>query len=104
MAAGGLNVFVEDLEWHSRLFDRLNGAVELGFGADEDTEFVRRDASLLGQPVSDRFDFFGFGFQHSDRWRRAVENGDGIAAIFGVAVYVGDFRAEQSIGLRANLV
>ena len=59
---------------------------------------------LLGEPAADRFDLFAFALQLPNRRRRAVENGDGIAALLAVAIHIRHFRPEQPIRLHADLV
>ncbi|MDN5939748.1 MAG: hypothetical protein L0H83_13950 [Salinisphaera sp.] len=58
----------------------------------------------LAQPLADRLGLLFGIFCHLDQGRHSVEHGHGAAAPFAVAVHVGNFRPEQTIGLHANLM
>lgn len=106
MAGGGLDVLVEDLDGNAcKLGGRLR-SVELGGRTDEDSDFVGEHAGLgpFGEPIGYECGFFGFASEHSDDGRRAVEDRDGVAAVFAVFVDVDNGRAEQPVCLDANLV
>lgn len=87
VAGGGEDVFVEDFGVEAGGFGGEEGAREFGGRADEDADFVRRNA-LFGAGSEPGFDdlYFG-GLRGGDlnlrRW--SVEDGDGASALFGVA-------------------
>ena len=92
----GLDAVVEDLEGQAGGSDRGAGAVELRRGADEDADLVRRDAVRRRARVSQLADALAISSssvcETSNRRGGAVEDGDGVAPLLGVAVDVGDVR------------
>jgi len=106
MAAGRLDVFVKDFERQAGTLHGSGRSAELCGGADKEAKLMRQHAGLgvLGQPIGDCFGFVRLGRQYKNRRRWTVENGNGVATVLAVAVNVSDFRAEQSVGLSADLV
>ena len=106
MAAYRFDVFVENLEGQTTLLDCGLGAVQLRFGSDEHTKLMRQSAGLrpLRNPVADSLDFLAFVPERQNCGRRAIEHGNRVAAILGIAVHVSHHGTEQSIGLCADLV
>ncbi len=103
---GWVTIGVELAPPHGRGFHGAAGAGEFIRGADEDADLVGVDAIGLEalEPRCDGGGFVGFaGFDfYGGVW--AVEDGDGAAAILGVAVDVGDDGWEEAVGLTTDLV
>src|ERR1022692_2523739 len=99
-AAEGFHVVVEDLERKRGSVGGGTRAAKFSGGADEDADFARLDAffGLRAEPIGDGFPFDGGSIEHQDFRRRSVENRNGTAAFFGVAINVGDFDTQQSVG------
>ena len=74
--------------------------------SDEHADLVWLDAIVREgpQPVTDGLALVGVRGKRANLRRRPVEHGDGMATILAVAVDVGHLRAEQSVGLLADLV
>ncbi len=53
---------------------------------------------------ADVADLVLLGLERPNRRRRAVEHGDGVAAVLAVAVHIGHLRPEQPVRLHADLV
>lgn len=106
MAAGSLDVFIEDLAGDACCGYGGLGTRKLTFGTDEHSEFMRQDAGLdlLRQPIGDAELFLVLVGESSDEGWRSVENGNGVAAILAVAIHVGDLWTEQAVGLLADLM
>ena len=73
MTVARLDVLVEHLERHARLGDAPARSIQLGVGAHEDADLVRRNAVLaaLGDPGADGLDLL------APAWRRLAPVGGG---------------------------
>src|SRR6516162_1142660 len=106
MAAGGLDVFIENLERHSRLLRGGPRTIQLRFGSDKHAELMRQHASLcfFSNPVADGLDLLAFVLKRVNRRWRPVEYGNRVVPVLAVAIHVGYDRGEETVRLGADLV
>src|SRR5206468_10533920 len=75
-------------------------------GTNKDRKFMRHNALLcaFGYPLAHAVDFFLFVLKQFYSRCGAIENRHGAAPVLQISVQVCHFSAEESIGLRADLM
>ena len=97
---------VEHLEGKPGFLHRRAASRQFGRRPYEQSDLVRLHAfsHSIGEPAADSLDLIFGGVQDREDWLGSVEDGDRATPLFEVAVDVGAFRPEQSVGLRPDLV
>src|SRR5262249_32422731 len=101
-----LDMVIENLERHSRLFRGGSRTIELRSGSDKHAELMWKDAGLylFANPAAYRLDLLAFVFERANcRWW-PVEYGNRVVPVFAVSIHVRYDRGEETVRLRADLV
>src|SRR3990167_5096403 len=106
VAAGRFNVSVEHLKGKSGCRDCRASPVQFGLGPNEDTQLMRQEAlgEALHEPTCNRILFIIHTVQNANIRSRAIKDRNGSASFLRIAIHVGHFDPEQSVGLRPNLM
>jgi hypothetical protein len=102
---GGFHVFVQHLEGKPGGLGCRTRPVQFSGGTNEDADFVGQDALFAprSEPLTHFLHFLLGSIQDQDVWWWSVEQGNGAAALLGIAVHVRYFDAQQAVGLDSDL-
>src|SRR5262245_54462351 len=106
VTSSGFNALVKHLERQPGMLDCRTSPIEFRWRTDKHPRFVRHHAGVaeVYKPCTDQAAFVFGACQNLYSGWRPVEDRNCADALFGVAVYIREFGAQQTVGLHSDLV